>query len=402
LLAVIEFGPLNEWMNSYWGGAVSAVAGCLVFGALPRLREYARIRDAALLGIGLGLQLLTRPYESILLALSVAAFFALLIFRERSAWRRLARVAPIALLGVLPAVALILVQNKHVTGSWTTLPYSVSQYQYGVPTTLTILPNPVPHVPLTREQELDYKAQRSFHGEGSDTLTKFLSRLEYRVRFYRFFFLPPLYLAMVIFLPTIRNWTLLWVVLALALFALGSNLFPYLYPRYIAAVTCLFVLASVIGLQKLANLHIRDWPAGHYAAALILFVCVASFCLWYGAHLFENRNLAAEIERYETWDVINHGNPARRIFVNRELTRLPGKQLVFVRYWPNHIFQDEWVYNAADIDAAQVVWARDLGTAEDEKVLRYYPDRTVWLLEPDARPPKLTHYGAQSQSPDMK
>ncbi len=75
LLAVIEFGPLNEWMNSYWGGAVSAIAGCLVFGALPRLREHARMRDAALLGAGLGLQLLTRPYESILLVLSVAVFF---------------------------------------------------------------------------------------------------------------------------------------------------------------------------------------------------------------------------------------------------------------------------------------------------------------------------------------
>src|SRR6202045_3752004 len=24
LLAVIEFGPLNQWMNSYWGGALSA------------------------------------------------------------------------------------------------------------------------------------------------------------------------------------------------------------------------------------------------------------------------------------------------------------------------------------------------------------------------------------------
>jgi hypothetical protein len=250
---------------------------------------------------------------------------------------------------------------------------------------------------------LDYKAQRSFHGEGPDTLTKFLSRLEYRIRFYRFFFLPPLYLAMVIFLATIRKWTLLWVALTLALFALGSNLFPYLYPRYIAAVTCLFVLASVIGLQKLANFNIRDWPAGRYAAALILFVSVASFCLWYGAHLFENHNLPAEIERYETWDVINHGNPARRIFVNRELARFPGKQLVFVGYWPNHIFQDEWVYNAADIDAAQVVWARDLGTIENENLRRYYPDRTVWLLEPDADPPKLTRYGAQPpQSLDMK
>ena len=54
LLAVFEFGPLNQWMNGYWGGAVSACAGCLVFGALPRLRERGRTRDAILLGLGLG------------------------------------------------------------------------------------------------------------------------------------------------------------------------------------------------------------------------------------------------------------------------------------------------------------------------------------------------------------
>ena len=41
-LAVIQFGPLNQWMNSYCGGALPAVAGCLVFGALPRLRERVR------------------------------------------------------------------------------------------------------------------------------------------------------------------------------------------------------------------------------------------------------------------------------------------------------------------------------------------------------------------------
>jgi hypothetical protein len=402
LIAVIEFGPLNAWMNGYWGGSVSAIAGCLVFGALPRLRERANRRDAAFLGVGLGVQLLTRPYESIPLVLSVAVFLALLLFHERTLWRDVLRVAPVVLLAVLPAVALTLLQNKQVTGRWTRLPYFVSQYQYGVPTTLTIQSNPLPHVPLTREQELDYKAQRSFHGEAPDTLNKFLLRLEYRVRFYRFFFLPPLYLALGIFLATIRKWTFLWVPGALVLFALALNLFPYLYPRYLAAATCLFVLASVIGLQKLARFHIHAWPAGHYAAIAILFVCAASFCLYYGAHLFENHDAAAEIEQYETWDAINHENPARRILVNEELARLPGKQLVFVRYWPNHIFQDEWVYNAADIDAARLVWARDLGAAEDEKLRQYYPNRTVWLLEPDAQPPKLSRYGAQSQGPFLE
>ena len=62
LLAVIELGPLSPWMNTYWGGAVSGIAGCLVFGSLPRLKSVAREPETpSCLGTGLGLQLLTRP-----------------------------------------------------------------------------------------------------------------------------------------------------------------------------------------------------------------------------------------------------------------------------------------------------------------------------------------------------
>jgi hypothetical protein len=65
LLCVVQFDPLNQWMNSYWCGVLPAVAGCLVFGGLPRLREDFHLRNAALLGLGLAIHLLTRPYESI-------------------------------------------------------------------------------------------------------------------------------------------------------------------------------------------------------------------------------------------------------------------------------------------------------------------------------------------------
>jgi hypothetical protein len=383
VLAVVEFGPLNQWMNNYWGGAFAAAAGCLVFGALPRLRHGPRTRDAVLLGVGLAMHLLTRPYESVFLFLGVILFFV-------PDPRKLARVAPDVILVLVPAVAIMLFQNKAVTGSWTTLPEMLSQYQYGVPAALTVESNPVPHRDLTREQALDYKMQLSFH-TGPETMTSFLERLEYRVRYYRFFFLAPLYLALVVFLVTIREFRFVWVALTLLLFSLGVNFFPAFQLHYIAAVTCLFVLVSVTGLERIGR------PAAH----LIVFLCVAHFLFWYGLHVFDDSEVSMSMRPYETWDAINHGNPERRIYVNRQLAGIPGKLLVFVRYYPQHIFQDEWVYNAADIDGARIVWARDLGEAEDEKLRSYYPGRAVWLLEPDFRPPRLTPFEhSQRSSPE--
>ena len=78
---------------------------------------------------------------------------------------------------------------------------------------------------------------------------------------------------------------------------------------------------------------------------------------------------------------------------------MPGKLLIFVRYWPQHIFQDEWVYNEANIDSARVVWARDLGDSDDANLLKYYPDRHALLLEPDASPPRLMRYQPEPPPP---
>ena len=62
-----------------------------------------------------------------------------------------------------------------------------------------------------------------------------------------------------------------------------------------------------------------------------------------------------------------------------------------MRYGPQHMFH-EWIHNAADIDSADVVWAADLGDAENQKLLGYYPTRPAWLVEPDARPPRIMPY----------
>ncbi len=385
LLTVIEFGPLNPWMNNYWGGSLAAAAGCLVFGALPRVRQSRRSRDAALLGLGLGLHLLVRPYESVFLVLTAILFVVPKV-------RGLAKPTAVALAVMLPALGLTFLQNKQVTGRWTTLPYMLSRDQYGVPAAFTFQADPVPHRELTQQQQLEYQSQQSFRSTGPETLQSFLQRLEYRVRFYRFFFLAPLYVALLFFLPALREPRFRWVVFTLAIFALGVNFYPFFEVHYLAALTCLFVLVSITGLQQLSR-----WSS--LAAQIVLFLCVAHFVFWYGLHLFEGSEVASAMEQYETWDGINHGNPQRRIVVNRQLAGITGKLLVFVRYWPQHHFQEEWVYNEADIDQARIVWARDLGDTENEKLLRYYPGRVAWLLEPDAALPKLSRYMASPAEP---
>ena len=322
-LAIVEFGPLNQWTNSYWGGHFAAAAGCLTFGALPRLREHGRARDGFWLGLGMAMHLITRPYESIFLFASVALYFAPALRRTHEL-RRFLKPALVACALVAVAAGVTLLQNQRVTHSWATLPEMLSQYQYGVPASLTFQANPVPHRELTPQQKLEYDAQLSFRS-GPETLASYFTRLEFRARFYRFFFLAPLYVALPFFLIRIRKFANLWVAATLLLFAFGTNFFPAFQFHYVAAVTCLFILVSVAGLEQLTQVTIRGQAVGADAARVIVFLCLAHFALWYGVHIFDDRESSVALARYETWDAINHQNPERRIQVANELAAAPGQ-----------------------------------------------------------------------------
>ena len=78
-----------------------------------------------------------------------------------------------------------------------------------------------------------------------------------------------------------------------------------------------------------------------------------------------------------------------RVAIARQLETAPGRHLVIVSYGPHHDVDWEWVYNAADIDTAKIVWARATGPQEDEELLRYFHDRKVWHLNGDESPARL-------------
>jgi hypothetical protein len=91
---------------------------------------------------------------------------------------------------------------------------------------------------------------------------------------------------------------------------------------------------------------------------------------------------ALAIARHRTADQTQGRNTLKETTEKQLLAMRPGHHVIFVRYTgPSpHL---EWVYNPADIDAAPVIWAQDLGPEENERLRRYYPGRSFWLLEPD-------------------
>ena len=147
---------------------------------------------------------------------------------------------------------------------------------------------------LTPQQESDYKMQLSYTAHGRETITTYLQRLVYRVRYYRFFFLAPLYLALPFFFTALREYRFIWVVLTLAMFTLGTNFYPFFFTQYIGAVTCLFVLIAVIGLRGL----------NREAAWIVLSLCAAHFVFWYGVHVFDTARFRV------TWFPTKPGTPS--------------------------------------------------------------------------------------------
>jgi hypothetical protein len=157
-------------------------------------------------------------------------------------------------------------------------------------------------------------------------------------------------------------------------------------PHYAAPAAGLLFLFVVQGAR-----YLRLWRRDEgFGAALVRMIPVVLA----GMIVLRVTAAAAHAPIEQPWP---RGN-LQRAAILKSLEQSGGRHLVFVAYSPDHDVNQEWVYNRADIDAAAVVWARDMGEAENDKLIAYYrpnsPDRQVWRLRPDQPEAALVPYSS--------
>jgi hypothetical protein len=148
--------------------------------------------------------------------------------------------------------------------------------------------------------------------------------------------------------------------------------------HYAAPIVGLLFALMLQAMRQLRLWHWRGRQTGRVMVWTMLMICFASFVVAFAQQMAAQRS--AQLL------------PRARILA--QLKAAEGRHLVIVRYGPRPPLFRDWVYNEADIDGAKVVWAREMDMAQNRKLLEYFKDRHMWLVEVDMEhvSPVLTPY----------
>jgi len=379
-----------QWGQTFWGGSLAMAGGALVWGALPRIWRRGSTSAAICMGVGLVVLANSRPFEGLVASIPVAGAMGVWLVRNRARTpANLVRVVlPIlAILGV--GGAAMLYYNWRVTGDASKMPYQVYQEQYLSSKPHLIFdqwesrpkgdkPGPVP--------EDVRNADRFGARQNLLRLIEFrMGDVHYLSQFYLNFSVAPAFLLGLVGFPWL--WSKRW-----ALFAMGSVVLSLLAsavtsypmnPHYLAPIVPALVMLLTAGLWMVSRLPRHQPRLGTLAVRVVVLYQILTFFV----------TIAAVVVYAEpTWN-------RERDAMIEELSATGQKHLVIVRYGSDHHPFNEWVYNEADIDAADVVWAHEKPRRQERvdreqlnELLEYFSDRQVWLFDESDLPWKFVDY----------
>lgn len=386
-LAVLRLALFSCWINTYSGaGSITTIGGALLLGGLPRFIKHLRIRDGMLMALGVVLLGLSRPYEGTLLCIPVATLVLYRIFfrKNRPPLSLVLRRTVLPCLLILSGVAWMGYYNNRVFGNPLTPPYKLYNSEYGMPPYfLWQSQQPVPRYRHKLLEEYYAKIETSTYRQ-VHSLRGFLPNLLIRAGRVLYFYagialMPPLFMLRRVLLDRRMRFLVLCILILIA----GASMEIFFIPYYLGVFVAAFY---ILGIQAMR--HLRLWRPGDAPVGLAIVRFTVALCLVLAVvrvfaqplhiRLAQNKGgeWAAEWYGPGPWG-------AARAKVEEQLDHLPGGQLAIVHYAPDHDPTDEWVYNSADINRSKIIWARDMGSAQNAQLIRYYNNRTVWLIQPD-------------------
>ncbi len=391
LFCWMRFALFSYWVNSYWGGAVAASGGALLFGGLPRLMRKRDWRNALLVALGLLMLANTRPYEGFVAALPAMVWLLVWSLKKR-VWNytfvRQVALPMVALLAL--GGAWMLYYNWRGTGNPLLMPYVINERMYHISKPFMWQTR----APIPEYHHLAMRTFYCYHELPSYIQSRYwwgienLTALKFRV-YYEFMLWPMLVVMLFALMRMLRSprARILPITLLSGLAALLVESWPP-HGHYAAPVMCVAIAMALYGLRMANTWRPRKLPVGHnLVRAVAILVAVWSLCPM-GARLRDPFQL----------DMYQRPPELERARLEAQLERTPGQHLVIVHMRRSYVPSNDWIYNEPDIDHAKVVWARDMGTQKNEELLRYYANRQVWIVDPADGIERLTAYGGHSSA----
>jgi hypothetical protein len=454
VLVWARFGVFSYWMNSYWGGAIAAAAAALVLGALPRIWNQRRSRDAIIFALGAGILAISRPVEGAIFFIPFGAALLWWALRLDVAARGAAmRRVVLPIVAILACFAgFIAYYNWRVTGSSVVFPHLIEDRE--ITTAIFLWQHDQPPIAYSNPQFDDFY-HNFLPSLYQPSWPAAVGQWWYKsTDFWEFYLGPALsipFLALPWLLKEPRNRLLL---LQAALSAAGLWIVVYYHAHYAAPLMatvfvlmmqCLRALRRVrlfgraigVGLTRLIVLFslligpvyfaqtvisqpsaLFEWSPRHSLFALAVSI-IALVILRLGASFASGLAVArsvwlreccefllvilivlqvCEIQRNlyaNAFPYVDDLNEPFREPVEKQLVAVPGEHLVVVRYSKDHNSGEEYVYNEADIDHAKTVWAREIPGMDLGPLFQYFRNRDVWVYEPDEDDAVVTRYSLQ-------
>jgi hypothetical protein len=254
------------------------------------------------------------------------------------------------------------------------MPYAEHERQYAIAPVFIFLPlNPVPdynHAVIGAWWKQDPALRARSEG-----VFRYLLNHAYVLLI---FYIGPAFLLAYAALWRVRSRaTIRWLAALLLFQILAIFLVAYPMPHYTAPATALILLLAVYGLRSLRRWKVEaQWGTGFARVAVLASLIRFVLCPVTPAAI---RVLGWD-QSNASWRCCTGGIDFGRNAVAQELEGQPGRHLVIVKYGLQQLGFREYVYNLADIDSQKVVWARSMSASEDQRLLDYYKDRRVWLL----------------------